>query len=288
VYPFECEKWKKICHHCEHLDKPIKINRDASTRNQSIKSKIYRDSRLFVASPSEWLTDMAKKSILKNRFTEFRTISNGVDEKLFKVNPKLHNKEKINISKNNFVALFIGSGASKNKAKGLSNLISVIKDLSRRQINIKITFLVLGDNFKTKRFGNDITLKSGGWMHDKNEIVKYYNASDLYIHLANAENFPTTILEAMHCGLPVIGSNIGGIPEQIVHGKTGFLFENHQTSEIANKIIQLIRNPKLRKDIGSNGKERAVKEFTQNKMAKNYLDWFEEILSERKTISREC
>ena len=43
--------------------------------------------------------------------------------------------------------------------------------------------------------------------------------------MANAENFPTTILEAMHCGLPVIGSNIGGIPEQIIHGKTGFLFE---------------------------------------------------------------
>ena len=78
--------------------------------------------------------------------------------------------------------MFIASGASKNKAKGLSNLISVIKDLSRRQLNIKITFLVLGDNFKTKRFGNDITLKSGGWMHDKNEIIKYYNASDLYIH----------------------------------------------------------------------------------------------------------
>ena len=58
-----------------------------------------------------------QESILKNRFTEFRTINNGVDEKLFKVNPKLHNKEIINISKNNFVALFIASGASKKKLR---------------------------------------------------------------------------------------------------------------------------------------------------------------------------
>ena len=108
---------EKICHHCEHLDKPIKINRDASTRNQSIKSKIYRNSRLFVASPSEWLTDMAKKSILKNRFTEFRTISNGVDEKLFKVNPKLHNKAKINISKIILLHCLLGVELLKTKRR---------------------------------------------------------------------------------------------------------------------------------------------------------------------------
>ena len=61
--------------------------------------------------------------------------------------------------------------------------------------------------------------------------------ADIYLHLANAENFPTTILEAMHCGLPVIGSRVGGIPEQIVHNKTGYCFPNHQTKEIIDSLL---------------------------------------------------
>ena len=74
-------------------------------------------------------------------------------------------------------------------------------------------------------------------MHDKNEIVKYYNASDLYIHLANAENFPTTILEAMHCGLPVIGSNIGGIQNKLYMEKQGFCSKIIRQAKLQIKLF---------------------------------------------------
>ena len=109
--------------------------------------------------------------------------------------------------------------------------------------------------------------------------------ADIYLHLANAENFPTAILEAMHCGLPVIGSRVGGIPEQIQHGKTGYCFHNSQTNEIVDSILGLLDNDNLRLQMGEASKKRAINLFTEEKMVNSYLSWFEEVLTQRKPTS---
>ncbi|MDA8990803.1 glycosyltransferase [Opitutales bacterium] len=284
VYPYECEKWRNICHDCPHLDKPVFIERDASTRNQKIKADIYKNSKLFIASPSDWLTKMAKQSILKNADAEFRTINNGVDETLFKKGSKSLARKDINLPNDGFIILFMGSAASKNAAKGFSNLIQVIEHLSTKRIRDKITFLVLGDNFETREFGENLCLKSGGWIHDRSEVVKYYQAADIYIHLANAENFPTTILEAMHCSLPVIASKVGGITEQVIEGKTGYCFENQEIEEIANCLIRLLTNNVLREKLGNNANSEALNKYTQKKMVNSYLEWFRQVLAKDKKV----
>jgi glycosyltransferase involved in cell wall biosynthesis len=284
VYPYECEKWRNICHDCPHLDKPVFIERDASSSNQRRKADIYRNSKLFIASPSDWLTKMAKQSILKNADAEFRTINNGVDEALFKKGSKSLARKDINLPNDDFIILFMGSRASKNAAKGFSNLIQLIEYLSTKKLSKKITFLVLGDNFVTREFGENLCLKSGGWVHDRNQVVKYYQAADIYIHLANAENFPTTILEAMHCSLPVIASKVGGIPEQLIEGKTGYCFENQEIEEIANCLVRLLSNNGLREKLGNNARSEALNKYTRKKMVNSYLEWFKQVLAKDKKV----
>jgi glycosyltransferase involved in cell wall biosynthesis len=179
------------------------------------------------------------------------------------------------------IILFIGSAISKNAAKGFSNLIHLIEYLSTKKISDKITFLVLGDNFETREFGDKLCIKSGGWVHDRNEVVKYYQAADLYIHLANAENFPTTILEAMHCGLPVIGSKVGGIPEQIDHEQTGFCFHNREINHIGDSLLDLVRDKERRSLLANNGNHKALKIYTHTKMVHKYINWFQEVLDRK-------
>tara|TARA_B100000212_G_scaffold341412_1_gene324522 strand:+ start:791 stop:2140 length:1350 start_codon:yes stop_codon:yes gene_type:complete len=285
VHPYECEQWKSQCIKCPYPDRPIATKRDACKWNQNRKKNIYQKSKFYVSAPSQWLNNMAKQSILGEGSVEFRHIPNGVNDEIFQIGDKNKLRKELGYASGEKIILFIGNAASKNPTKGFENLLKLLECLAKHSQNMQITFLVLGDTFEDQFFGENIKLKSMGWIHDREEIVKYYQISDIYLHLANAENFPTTILEAMHCGLPVIGSRVGGIPEQIVHGKTGYCFFNHQTNEIIDSLLGLIGNNTLLAKMGIACKERAMNLYTETRMLDSYLAWFEEILTKRKSTN---
>ena len=114
------------------------------------------------------------------------------------------------------------------------------------------------------------------WKPDEKELVDYYRSSDLYLHLANAENFPLSILEAMHCGIPVVASKTGGIPEQIVHEKTGFVLELFKKNEIINCIERILTKTELHESLSNKARKRALTYFRKDLMTKTYLKWFEQ------------
>jgi len=109
----------------------------------------------------------------------------------------------------------------------------------------------------------------------------YYQAADIYVHPARAETFPTTVLEALACGTPVVASRVGGIPEQVVEGKTGFLVSVGDAREMAGRILGLLADGDLRQEIGRLAAEDAARRFGLERMVKGYLDAYQEILEER-------
>jgi glycosyltransferase involved in cell wall biosynthesis len=76
------------------------------------------------------------------------------------------------------------------------------------------------------------------------------------------ENCPMSVLEAMAYGKPVVGSNIGGIPELIAHGETGFLFPSGDQVTLQSQLIQLMKNPELRQRLGIAGRKRVEEQFS--------------------------
>jgi len=106
------------------------------------------------------------------------------------------------------------------------------------------------------------------------ELVKEYQNSDVFILTSNYDNYPNVIFEAMASGLPVIGTNVGGIPSQIIDKQTGFLVELNNIDELKNKIFELSSNKKLREQMGERGRKRVEQEFSWDKSAeqleKNY------------------
>ena len=282
VHPYECEQWKSKCKKCPYPKRPISTKRDACGWNQQRKKSIYQDSKFYISAPSQWLTNMATNSILNLGSVEFRNIPNGVDDQLFKVEEKSKVRKELGYNKEDKIILFVGNVAHDNPTKGFENLLKLLGFLEQFSPKWRITFLVLGDTFEEQFFGRNIRLKSLGWVKNRRKVVQYYQMADIYLHLANAENFPTAILEAMHCGLPVIGSRVGGIPEQIEHNKTGYCFHNSQTNEIVDSILGLLDNDNLRLQMGEASKKRAINLFTEEKMVNSYLSWFEEVLTQRK------
>ena len=276
AYPYDCSRWKDACGKCPYLTRSIAINKDASSYNLRRKKDIYSRSKLYVSAPSNWLSGMVRDSVLQAGSLNVRTVPNGVDSRIFKYKDKYEARDLIGEKRDDFIILFIGNNATINPAKGFGVMQKVVETLSTSTMK-NITLLVLGDSFEERRY-NNIRVKGCGWISSLEDVASYHQASDLYVHFAIAENFPTVILEAMSCGKPVLASNIGGIPEQIVEGETGYLFENNEIKEISNRIISLVDDTAEMKRMGDNALKIAQEKYTLKRMAKDYINWFEEVL----------
>lgn len=115
-----------------------------------------------------------------------------------------------------------------------------------------------------------------------NNIEQYYNLIDIYVLPSLIpDSFPTVNLEAMSFKIPVIASNIGGSKEQIENGITGILVEPNNAEQLAEKIVELYNNPKLRKKMGEHGYNKLLNDFPLGRWTKSHLDIYNKILKDK-------
>jgi len=107
-------------------------------------------------------------------------------------------------------------------------------------------------------------------------VNAFQTASSVILQKSIREGFGLTVAEAMWKGQPVIGGDVGGIKLQIKDGKNGFLVSN--SNEAANKIIQLIKNPKLTEKMGKAAKETVREKFLIPRLLRDYLKLFKELV----------
>ncbi|WP_407900765.1 glycosyltransferase [Scytonema sp. NUACC26] len=111
------------------------------------------------------------------------------------------------------------------------------------------------------------------------EIIKYYYcASDVFVTTPWYEPFGITPLEAMACGTPVIGSNVGGIKFTVKDSETGYLVPPNNPDTIADKIAYLLKNPEIRDRLGEQGIERVNRHFTWTKVTNSIASLYEKVL----------
>jgi glycosyltransferase involved in cell wall biosynthesis len=96
------------------------------------------------------------------------------------------------------------------------------------------------------------------------QIPSLYDAADVLVLPSLSEGFPVTVLEAMASGLPIIATRVGGLPEVIEEGRNGFLVEPKNPKQIAEKILLLLENNKLRENISKNNIRKAMSYSWQN------------------------
>ena len=112
----------------------------------------------------------------------------------------------------------------------------------------------------------------------KRNAIEYIYCSDLFILPSRNEALPLVILEAMALGVPIIASNVNGIPELIEDNVTGLLFNSENEKELLNKLKDIYFNNKKREEVGKNAKEKYWKFFNKDRFNQRYLDMIEEIL----------
>ena len=121
------------------------------------------------------------------------------------------------------------------------------------------------------------------------ELHSYYNSADVFVLPSinkdgKTEAFGVVLLEAMASGCPVIGSNVGGIPDIIIDGETGFLVPEQDPGMLAERILQILSDENLREQFRQNGLTRVREKFSWVKISKDFADVFDQVLTNQKMI----
>lgn len=262
----------EICNNFNDCASCLPYIQDQNLKNIPIRMRkdfisMQMDEADFFICSSEYL----KNAYIRAGFPKekMRVIWNGIDHKKIVNIGKQKENKKIRFS---FVGYF-------GKHKGVDTLLkalSLIKHKEKIQINL------VGDGNEKEKYIQQ--LKAVNCMHlvhfwgkiDNSKINQVYNETDvLVLPSICPENQPTTIVEAMSSKIPVIASRIGGIPELVDDGKTGFLFSPGSHVELARKMEKFILDPIKIKTFGENGFNK-IREATLQNQVKKILEIYNE------------
>jgi len=118
------------------------------------------------------------------------------------------------------------------------------------------------------------------------ELVPLLSASDLFLMPSQSESFGLSALEAMACEVPVISSSVGGLPELVMHGETGYIAEFGDIERMAKYSIELLTNETRHKMFAAASRQRAVHLFTAEKIVTQYEQYYAKVLSEETIPTR--
>ena len=205
-----------------------------------------------------------------------RVIPNGVDQSVFTPGDQKAARAQLGLPNDTHIILSVGNMLKGNPWKDFPTMQSAVQLMRSRSVS-KTIFLVVGQAARDQ-IQDNVELRFVGTLSDPAHLALYYQAADIYVHTVRADTFPTTILEALSCGCPVIASHVGGIPEQIKHGENGLLIPPEDVSALEDRIEFLLADPELRTQLGRNAAEFAVNNYSFEKMADRYIAYYEQIM----------
>jgi glycosyltransferase involved in cell wall biosynthesis len=158
----------------------------------------------------------------------------------------------------------IGVASRLVPVKGIRDLITAVAQLHSAGTSVDLEIAGTGVEEKSlRRNATEMHLTDSvsflGWVKDPSEAMQRWS---VYAQPSHAEGFGISVLEAMAAGLPVVATAVGGIPEVVVEGETGFLVSPGDVASLAERLTRLTRAPELRAGMGMRGRARALSQFS--------------------------
>ena len=278
VYYIECncDRWEAHCGNCPALKAGNpSLFLDRTTEMLADKKKLFSAiRRLAVVGVSQWVTDDASKSILKDSAI-VQCIYNWIDLERFQPRDCRELKKSMGIE-NKFVIL--GIAMSWNKLKG----IEVFHELAN----------LLPDDCQIVLAGDDsaVELKHAkikylGTIKDVDVLSKLYAMADVFVNPTIQETFGKTTAEAMACGTPVVAYNGTATPELVgKDGSCGYLIDENDARLYCDKILQI--KMKAKSTFSKATRSRAEKLFSKDKNIQMYFEIYERLLKHERSVRK--
>ena len=275
-YTDGCVNFIRSCSNCPKLI--FKSENDFSAKIFSRKKTIFDNMNLTIVSSSNWLAEETERSQLLKTKKSY-VIPTPIDFEIYRP----INKEKSRIDMRlplDKKLVLAGAMNLKDERKGFLYLIQALQIIydSNNKLCSDIELVVFGK--LDENILNKIPFKVNqlGRLINEGDIVKAYNTADIYLAPSLEDNLPNTIMEAMSCGIPVVAFNVGGIPDMIDDGINGLLAQLKSSKKLAKSIELILSDEELRKKFSLAAREKVIKNFDQNIIAKKYFDLYKNLL----------
>jgi L-malate glycosyltransferase len=176
----------------------------------------------------------------------------------------------------------LGTAARLSEAKGLVYLIQAAAQLIDRHPNIKL--VIAGDGElkeslqqMTNSLGLNKQVVFAGYLQNVHDLISSF---DIFVLPSLHEALPLASAEAMAMRKPIVGTNVGGIPEQVLDGVTGFIVPPKDPASLAQSIDKLISDPELMAEFGKQGYHRYQEKFALAVMVQATVDIYEKVMAE--------
>lgn len=268
---YHCEKWKSGCHHCPNSKGyPKSLFLDRSKANYARKKELFnKPKNITFVAVCNWMANNVKASFLGGYPVE--TIYNGVDIETFRprfegLNGSNSLKAKLGINENAKVVL--GVASTWDRRKGLDDFVKL-----RTMMTDEYAIVLVGLNDK------QIAALPEGVLGIKrtesvDQLAELYSLADVFVNPTYVDNFPTTNIEALACGTPVVTYRTGGSPEAIDE-KTGMVVNQGEMNLLLPAVEFVAKNkPSYTKAC----REKAVRMFNKQDRFEDYVNLFNRVV----------
>ncbi|WP_373540791.1 glycosyltransferase family 4 protein [Chamaesiphon sp.] len=275
-YSGECNLYTKSCGSCPQLTNSRE--RDLSRWVWHRKQKAWQDLNLTLVTPSKWLAECAKNSLLCQDL-RIEVIPNGLDIKTYKPIDKKLARSILGLSIDAQIVLFGAVDATSSPRKGFKFLEPALQKIRQYQDLNNIELVIFGSSqpLNPPNLGFKVTYL--GRLNDDISLSLVYAAADVFVAPSIEDNLPNTVLEALACGTPCVSFKIGGLSDAIEHEQNGYLAQPFDTDDLAHGIVWVLADRERHRKLGDRARAKVESEFTTALCAHRYQNLYENLLS---------
>ena len=206
-------------------------------------------------------------------------IHNGVETPPLSAHARERARQALGLPQETIVC---GAVSRLQPVKGIDDLILAFAQVREKQ---DVHLVIIGEG-QERQYLEELTVETGCsnrvlWTGYRQDVLKLLPAFDLFVQPSHHEGLPNTVLEAMAAGLPVIATEVGGIPELVLNHNTGLLVPVGDPAALGEAISDLLEKPQKRENLGQAGRLRVKQHFSVEKMVQKTEQLYEQLLLEK-------
>ncbi|WP_318508585.1 N-acetyl-alpha-D-glucosaminyl L-malate synthase BshA [Bacillus sp. T3] len=230
----------------------------------------------YVTAVSHSLIAQTNEVVRPNK--EIHAVYNFIDDRVYQKTDASHLREELEIAEDEKVVIHVSN------FRAVKRVTDVVKAFAKMAKQLPAKLLLVGDGPEMSVVSN-LVCKLGirehvRYLGKQENLEELYSISDLMLLLSEKESFGLVALEGMACGVPCIGTNVGGVPEVISDGVNGFICELGDIDEIAKKGVQLLKDKELHQQFSENGIMTATTKFGAEQIVSQYEDIYYTLLEQ--------
>jgi glycosyltransferase involved in cell wall biosynthesis len=278
-YSYDCDRFKTGCGKCPYLDVHPAIQRDGTRWEWKLKNWVYSKSDLTISTPSAWMAEQAEESMLRRY--PIHPIPCGVNTEDFQpLDPELC-RTMLGIERHKKV-LLISAIKLTDHRKGADLLIKALEGMPK-SLKSEITLIVLGQNGSSVAGTTNIKTVDLGYISSDRIKAIALSAADLFVFPTRAENFGLVTVESLACGTPIVSFRVGGVPEQVRPGITGYLAEPENEDDLRAGILSLLEDSSSRAFMREQSRRIVLEEYGLDLHTKRHIELYSQMLKNKKS-----